>query len=211
MIAGYAFQNPVWFERACRHTSFKKRGTHFEGLEFLGDRVLGLVVADWLLEQFPQESEGTLAKRFAVLTNRSVLASVANDIGLENFLEHDYGMCAQSGHRVTLLSDACEALMGAMYRDGGLQKMASWVRSVLKPYLNEKEVALDAKTVLQEKLQGQHLPLPVYVLLERSGLQHAPVFRIGVTLHNGQTFEGAGSSKQKAQQAAAENALKSLS
>ncbi len=176
-----------------------------ERLEFLGDRVLGLVVADMLCRRFPSEEEGALARRFSSLVRRDALARIATDIGLASRLiltqtEIDSG----SRDNPALLADACEAVIAALYRDGGLAAAAGFIGHRWSPLLEEDPTPpLDAKTALQEWAQGCGLTLPVYEERKRLGPAHAPTFTIAVMVDGLRDVQAEGSSKRVAEQAAA--------
>ncbi|HYD31513.1 MAG TPA: ribonuclease III, partial [Azospirillaceae bacterium] len=145
--------------------------TTYERLEFLGDRVLGLVVAHWLLERYPAEREGDLAKRHAGLVRREALSRVAQAIDLGRRLRLAPGE-AEGGGRSnhTILADACEAVIGALYLDGGLEVASRFIRARWAPLLDDVGAPpLESKTALQEWAQARGLPLPVYETLSQSG------------------------------------------
>ncbi len=182
----------------------------YERLEFLGDRVLGLVVADMLLRNFPDESEGSLAKRFTALVRREALALVARSLGLEKSIVLAKGE-EESGERdnPALQADVCEALIGALYLDGGYSSAQMFIESNWLALLNQ-DIAppQDAKTTLQEWAQGRGLPLPIYREVGRSGPPHAPVFDIEVDVKGLDPAVGQGNSKRKGEQEAANELLK---
>ncbi|MBP2229241.1 ribonuclease III [Azospirillum agricola] len=183
-------------------------GIAYERLEFLGDRVVGLVVAEWLLEHYPQDREGALAKRHAALVRRESLGRVADAIGLGAYLRLSPAE-AQSGGRAnrTILGDACEAVLGALYLDGGLEAVTRFVRGALADHIEKAAPPpLDSKTTLQEWAQGRGKPLPSYELVERSGPAHEPVFVVAVRVAGMEPVTGTGPSKRVAEKKAA-NAL----
>ncbi len=215
---GYRFKQPELLTQALTHPSAAGRsrqggaGPNYERLEFLGDRVLGLVVADLLLRRFPDEAEGPLAQRFAELVRRETLAAVAEDLDLGAALHLAKGEDASGERRnPAILADACEALIGALFLDGGLSAARDSVEAWLTPFLEGAvRPPQDAKTALQEWAQGRGLPLPEYRETARSGPDHQPVFTIEVTVqdHGGET--GQGRSKRLAEQVAAESLLARL-
>ncbi len=183
----------------------KGPGIAYERLEFLGDRVVGLVVAEWLLECYPQEREGALAKRHAALVRRESLGRVADAIGLGAYLRMSPAE-VQSGGRSnrTILGDACEAIIGALYLDGGLEAVTRFVRTALAEHIEKPTPPpLDSKTALQEWAQGRGKPLPSYELIERSGPAHEPVFVVAVRVAGMEPVAGSGSSKRVAEKKAA--------
>lgn len=210
---GYDFKQQDLLSEALTHPSAAGRGgPNYERLEFLGDRVLGLVVADMLLRRFPDEAEGPLAQRLAELVRRETLAKVAEEIELGAVLRLAKGEDA-AGERANpaILSDACEALIGALYLDGGLSVARAAVETWLTPYLEQAVCPpQDAKTALQEWAQGRGLPLPDYRETARSGPDHQPLFTIEVSVKDREGETGQGRSKRLAEQAAAESLLARL-
>ncbi len=210
---GYDFKQQNLLSEALTHPSAGGRdGANYERLEFLGDRVLGLVVADMLLRRFPDEAEGPLAQRLAELVRRETLARVAEELDLGAALRLAKGEDA-AGERANpaILSDACEALIGALYLDGGLSVARAAIEAWLTPYLEQAvSPPQDAKTALQEWAQARGLPLPDYLEMARSGPDHQPLFTIEVSVqdHGGET--GQGRSKRLAEQVAAESLLARL-
>jgi ribonuclease-3 len=177
-----------------------------ERLEFIGDRVLGLVIAEWLAERFPNEQEGDLGRRLASLVSQPVLAQVAETIGLGEALSVAPGE-ARAGvkRRATVLADALEAALGAIYLDGGLEPARDFVRRAWNAAMLVQETPpKDAKTALQEWVQKRGLELPEYKVTERSGPPHAPVFVVTVTVGD-VTGEGTAGNKRAAEQLAAED------
>lgn len=212
---GHAFADPGLLAEAVTHPSLAglarsgggpKPGLAYERLEFLGDRVLGLLVAEWLLERFPLEREGELARRHTMLVKRETLAAIARDIGLGDHLRLSPGE-RDSGGRVnlTILGDACEAVIGALYLDGGLPSARAFVRRAWAAHLEGagRLPAQDGKTRLQEWAQGQGKPLPVYEIVRRSGPAHEPEFEISVTVAGYPPAHGTGRSRRVAETEAA--------
>jgi len=203
---GHAFSRPALLAQALTHASAIQGvgDPNYERLEFLGDRVLGLVVADMLLAQFPQEPEGPLAQRLADLVRRETLTAVALELDLGTYLRIAKTGQDDERQNPAILADVCEALIGALYLDGGLSAARQFIEPIWRPLLIEaRKPPQDAKTALQEWAQGRGLPLPEYRETARSGLDHEPVFTIEVTLagHGGESAEGR--SKRQAEQAAA--------
>jgi ribonuclease-3 len=182
-------------------------GVAYERLEFLGDRVLGLVVAQWLLERHPGEREGALAKRHAALVRREALGRVADAIGLGRYLRLSPGEVSGGGRQNrTILADACEAVIGALYLDGGLTAAAGFVRRGWAAMIDREggqAPPVDAKTALQEWAQGRGKPLPVYEMTEQTGLAHEPVFRVMVRVDGEEPVTGCGPTKRAAEKRAA--------
>lgn len=203
---GYTFKNPALLSEALIHRS-DASGKHlnYERLEFLGDRVLSLVVADMLLRQFPDEDQGALAKRHVAMVRKETLAMVAMDIGLGQYITLSKGEDDAGGRENPgILSDVCEALIAALYYDGGLLVAEEFVRAHWSDRMLEYSAPpRDAKTALQEWAQGRGLPLPQYTIVSRSGPDHAPFFEISVTIDGRVAATGGGASKRAAEQEAA--------
>lgn len=181
-------------------------------LEFLGDRVLGLVIAEVLMEALPGEAEGRLAPRLNALVRRETLAEVANELGLGAHLVLGRSENTSGGRRKkAILADATEALIAALYLDGGLEAARAFVtRHWAHRITATQEAPIDAKTRLQEWAQARGLPPPDYSLVARRGPDHAPDFTVAVTLSDGTTDEGLASTKKAAEQMAAEAMLSRL-
>lgn len=213
----YVFSDPGLLKRALTHPSAAAKRTagavdSYERLEFLGDRVLGLIVADMLLRRFPKESEGALARRHTALVRRETLADVAGDLEINRYLRLAKGE-DEAGERnnPAILADACEAVIGALYLDGGLEIVRRVVETALEPYLNSAGTPpQDAKTGLQEWAQARGLPLPQYREVAREGPPHQPVFSIEVSVEGHPPESGQGRSKRNSEQSAAQALLKRL-
>ncbi len=180
-------------------------------MEFVGDRVLGLLIAEWLAERFPREQEGDLGRRLALLVSQPVLAVVADEVGLGEALSVAPGE-ARAGvrRRATVLADALEAALGALYLDGGIERARDFVRRAWAGVMEAQEAPpKDAKTALQEWVQARGLGLPDYVVTSRVGPPHAPEFVVTVAVGE---FIGSGTagSKRAAEQLAAQNLLRVL-
>lgn len=208
----YQFNDAALLVRALTHRSLvgqRKPGgaIHLdsfanERLEFLGDRVLGLAIAELLIERFPNEAEGQLAQRLAVLVSAPTLARVARASGMVREIRMAAGQSAEDIDAV--LADACEAVIGAMYCDGGLAPAAAFIHAQWSALINEAIAPpKDAKSTLQEWAQGRGLPLPVYAVVSQQGPDHAPQFIVSVTVEGEGEAQGSGKSKRTAEQAAA--------
>lgn len=214
---GHNFASPELLEHALTHPSLagfrqRKKGVlPYERLEFLGDRVLGLVIAEWLYEKYPEASEGELAKRHTALVNREALRAVAKEIGLGNYLRLARGE-ETGGARKNLatLPDAMEAVIGAIYLDGGMKPAQKFIHRYWQKDIAIAEAPADPKTTLQEWAQGQGLPLPQYKVVEHSGPAHAPKFVVEVSVKGHPPASAQGDSKRAAQKAAAAALLKQL-
>jgi ribonuclease-3 len=209
----HTFQNADLLEQALTHPSAARarddRG--YERLEFLGDRVLGLVIAEMLFLTFPDEQEGEIAKRHAALVRKEALASVAHSVGVASHVRMPPGDLA-TGLTESVLADVCEALLGALYLDGDLAAARTFIEANWRPLLTA-DVAppQDAKSALQEWAQGQGRPRPTYVILATEGPAHRPLFRIGVQVGGlDRMIEATGPTRKGAEQEAATRALQVL-
>ena len=206
---GHQFAKPDLLQEALTHPSLaaaktRKKAAAYERLEFLGDRVLGLVVAQWLFEKYPDSNEGDLAKRHAALVNRDALRAIAVEIGLAQYLRLARGEEADSGRKNrSTLPDAMEAVIGALYMDGGLKVAENFIRQYWQRDIATAEAPADPKTALQEWAQARSLPLPAYKVLDRSGPAHAPKFVIEASVQNQPAVTAEGNSKRAAEKEAA--------
>ena len=207
---GYRFKNRLLLTLALTHRSLDGTPSN-QRLEFLGDRVLGLVVAHLLFEAFPGEQEGELARRHAGLVSKEALAEVAKIIQLGDALRMSESEAIAGGRQnLSHLEDACEALIGALYLDGGMDAAEPFIESYWKPMLlSVKTPPKDPKTGLQEWAQARGLALPEYVEINRSGPDHAPEFEIEVRVGE-HTARGVAGAKRAAEQAAAARLMESL-
>ena len=216
-ILGHEFNRSELLREAMTHRSAihgrtrgKARDSN-ERMEFIGDRVLGLLIAEWLIDRFPREQEGELGRRLAHLVSQPVLASVAETIGLGEALSVSPGEeRAGVRRRATVLADALEAALGALYLDGGLERARSFVRRAWDDAMSAQAAPpKDAKTALQEWVQARGMGLPHYGVVSRAGPPHAPEFVVSVTAGE---FTGTGTagSKRAAEQLAAEDLLRML-
>lgn len=208
---GYRFNNSALLEQALTHRSLAREHPHNQRLEFLGDSVLGLMVADLLYRLYPDADEGDLSKRLVALVNGEQLTSIARELNLGSLLFMSRSEEDQRGRENSSnLEDACEALLGALYLDGGLDAVRPLIEEFWKPLAQTlKDAPKDAKTALQEWAQARALPLPEYKVMSAQGPAHAPDFVIEVTV-NGATAQGRGTNKRVAERLAAELLLKQL-
>lgn len=209
---GYSFQDRAWLERAVTHRSVHAKGTKsdYERLEFLGDAVFDLAVAHLLLDQHPDAKEGELSKMRAALVNTTSLAGIARELELGKFIRLSRGELASGGaERASILADVLEAVVGAVYREGGYEV----ARACVEGLIGDRLVTVtprDPKTELQEALHAAGSEAPVYRLECVEGPEHAPVF-ISVVEVDGQIVgRGRGPTKKASQQTAAEEALAHL-
>ncbi len=206
---GYRFNEAGLIERALTHVSALKGPRNpagsYQRLEFLGDHVLGLVVSDMLFRAFPRADEGELSHRLADLVRKETCAEVARVIDLGAAVKLG-GAEVQGGgrRRATILADVCEALIGAVFLDGGYAAAANFVERFWRDrMLTSVRPLRDAKTMLQEWAQARGLPTPSYREVARTGPHHNPEFRVAVDLPDREPAEGHGRSKRAAEQAAA--------
>ncbi len=204
-ILDHQFTRVELLIEALTHPSAKSGRQSFERFEFLGDRVLGLIVAEMLLENFPNEEEGPLAKRFAALVRRRALADIAARLEIGALLELSKGEDDSGGrNNPSLLADALEALLGALYLDGGLAPAGAFIRRHWSaPMRAADSPPEDSKTRLQEWAQASGQPLPVYTTTSEEGPAHDPVFEVEVRVAGHDACKGRGRSKRVAEQAAA--------
>ncbi len=210
---GYRFADPELLHRALTHSSAvspsKRIERSYQRLEFLGDRVLGLVVADMLYQQFPKASEGEMNRALVNMVRRENCTAIARELDLGSELNLGDAEARTGGaEKDAILGDVAEAVIGAIYRDGGLGKAYEVVERLLQPTLEQSvNIRLDPKTSLQEWAQARGLEPPSYTELERVGPDHAPSFKIAVRLAGFAVADGTGASKRIAEQKAAEKFL----
>jgi ribonuclease-3 len=213
-FGGHVFADPALLARALTHRS--AGSPHYERLVFLGDALLNLIVAEQLYARWPKADEGAMTRARAELVRESALARVARELGIGAMLTLGPGEMKSGGHRRdSILADALEALIAALYLDGGFdacrQVVLPWFEPLLAALPPLHQVGKDAKTRLQEWLQARQLPLPVYALLAETGDDHDKTFHVGCSLlEPALASEGSGSSRRAAEQAAAEAVLAEL-
>jgi len=192
------------------HKSFNTDKNN-EKLEFLGDRVLGLVIAKKLLEIYPKEKEGILDKKFASLVNKKTCLEIAKNINLNKFILTFNPNNKNIKIEDKIISDSCEALIGAIYLDKGFNIVEKVILDLWKKKILQSVVTpIDAKTKLQELTLKNFKKLPTYKLISNSGPRHKPLFKVGVKLPNTKYFIASGKSKKDAEQNAAIQCLKSI-
>ena len=215
---GHRFADPRLLALALTHSSAgQHRLDDNQRLEFLGDRVLGLALADILHRRFPDEEEGALAKRFAQLSRREALAEVAHDIDLGPHLRMAGAGSGSKGPGPSgrdadgSLADACEAVIAALYLDGGLEAAQRFVTRRWEGLIAaDQEPPRDPKTALQEWAQARGRPLPKYVVVSREGPDHKPLFTVTAIVKDGGSATATGQTKRAAEQAAAADLLQRL-
>jgi ribonuclease-3 len=208
---GYRFKDRALLREALTHASARAEqgGRDNERLEFLGDRVLGLAIAALLFEQFPEAREVEFARHYNSLVCKGSCAEVAQTLGLGPYLLMAASEARSGGRKKpVILADACEALLGAVFVDGGFPAAEAVVRRLWSPLIATASLpSPDAKTALQEYAQSQRRGLPEYREVARSGAAHAPSVNVEVSVNGLPSAQGVGPSLKKAQQAAAEALL----
>ena len=211
--SGYGFKQGFLLSRALTHSSIASGGDHHnERLEFLGDRVLALVIAEQLYAKFPNSSEGEMALRLNTMVRKETCAGVARDLGLDKLMKSLAGKNATNPDvfdSQNVLGDACEAVLAAVYLDGGLEKARKFILTAWSPLLAaDIDIRKDPKSALQEWALGKGLATPVYSEVSRQGPDHAPTFVMQVKIENFGKQTGEATSKRAAEQSAAEAFLK---
>lgn len=207
---GHSFRNPHLLLRALTHVSAPRANEgSYQRLEFLGDRVLGLAIAEMLYEAYPEAPEGELSRRLAELVRRETCAEVARAWDLGPYLKLGTGEVQSGGRRnQAILADACEAVIAAVFLDGGYAAAKTLVEHGFGELLSAPRRPLrDPKSALQEWAQGQGWPTPTYAVVERAGPDHAPEFRVVASVKGVERGHGVGASKRAAEQEAARNLL----
>lgn len=210
----YRFSDPRLLKKALTHRS--RSAANYERLEFLGDSILGFIIAEWLYYRFPELTEGKLSRMRAAIVRKDTLAQVARDLELGRALILGEGELKSGGHeRNSILADALEAIIGAIFLDGGLGPCKDFVLDVFGPDLNKLRpdtAYKDAKSRLQEYLQKHGLPVPDYLIVNVSGEPHCQIFEVECRIDGvQQTFTATGTSRRNAEQSAAEKAIFGLS
>ncbi|MDP2560888.1 ribonuclease III [Psychrobium sp. 1_MG-2023] len=209
----YSFKNRDFFLQALTHRSMG--GEHNERLEFLGDSLLGMFIAEALYEQFPKVSEGDLSRMRATLVRGQTLAEIARDFELGDYLRLGPGELKSGGfRRESILADAVEAIIAAVFLDSDMATCKTLVLNWYQPRLNTIEPGVsqkDPKTQLQEWLQGRRLPLPTYEVIEVTGQAHNQKFTMSCVVEGAEhATQGVGTSRRKAEQDAAKKALEAI-
>jgi ribonuclease III, bacterial len=210
---GYKFRSEELLARALTHASVRggaKKRADNERLEFLGDRVLNLAIVEFLNENYPEASEGELARRLNRLVNGATCAKVGREFGIgAHLVLSDSERISGGRDKDTILADAIEAILGAAFLDRGFEKARDLVRKLWSGQLDyQRKATADPKSALQEWAQGAGFALPQYVEIERKGPPHAPLFTSEVRIKGRATARGEGNSKRAAEQAAAASLLR---
>ena len=204
------FKNINLLIQSLTHKSFDSNKNN-EKVEFLGDRVLGLVIAKKLLEIYPDEKEGILDKKFASLVNKKTCLEIAQNINLDKFILTFNPNNKKVKIEDKIISDSCEALIGAVYLDKGFNTAEKLILDLWKNHIKKSVIThIDAKTKLQELTLKNFKKLPTYKLISNTGPRHKPLFKVGVKLPNTKYFISTGKSKKEAEQNAAFECLKHI-
>jgi len=204
----FKFKNNSLLIEALTHKSANKKFNN-EKLEFLGDRVIGLILSKKLFDLYPDENEGVLDKRFSILVNRETCSDISWSIGIQNYI-----IMGNQKKKITkkdkkILSDCCEAVIGAIYVDRGYDFAKNFILKIWKKNIDKSDITiLDPKTKLQEYSLKSYKKLPLYFLISSSGPRHKPIYKISVSITGSKQFIGIGGSKQQAEQNAAAKLLK---
>ena len=206
----YSFKNKILIKRSLTHKSSDLEKNN-EKLEFLGDRVLGLVISKKLYELYPNESEGDLDKRFAFLVNKKTCLKIANYLKLKNYLILGKTYSKKIDVEDKILSDSCEALIGAIFLDSDIDTVEKiilylWKNEIKKTF----KTLVDPKTKLQEYSLKISKKLPIYKLLKFTGPRHKPIYKVSVSIENSKQFTGNGKSIKIAEQNAAKKLLNNI-
>ncbi len=205
------FKNKNLLIQSLTHKSFNPMENN-EKNEFLGDRVLGLIIAQKLLKIYPKEKEGILDKKFASLVNKKTCLEVAKRIELEKYIKTFNPKNKIIKIEDKIISDSCEALLGAIYLDKGLNVVEKIILKLWEDHIDKSVVTqIDAKTKLQELALKKYKLLPTYKVISNTGPRHKPIFKVGVKLPNTKFFTSSGKSKKDAEQNAAIECLKNIS
>ena len=207
---GINFKNKNILIKGLTHKSFNSIDNN-EKLEFLGDRVLGLIISKKLIEIFPNDKEGVLDKKLASLVNRKKCCEISKNFSLENYLITGNVKSKKNKIEDKIISDACEALIGAVYLDQGFNVVEKFIIKFWKTHMiNNVADQIDSKTKLQEYSLKKFKLLPKYKLFSNTGPHHKPVFKIGVSIQNSKIYYATGNSKKDAEQKAANLFLKKI-
>ena len=206
----YKFKNINLLIKGLTHKSFNKENNN-EKIEFLGDRVLGLVMAKKLLEIYPNEKEGILDKKFANLVNKKTCLQIANKLDLQKFILTLNIKRKKNVIEDKVLADSCEALIGSIYLDKGFVVVEKFILDLWSNHIKDSiNTKIDAKTKLQEFSLKEFKKLPLYKIISNTGPRHKPLFKVSVKLINTKTFIAEGNSKKDAEQNAATLCLKNI-
>jgi ribonuclease-3 len=199
----YKFKDKKLLIKSLTHKSYDKINNN-EKIEFLGDRVLGLIIAKKLLEIYPEEKEGILDKKFASLVNKKTCLQIANDISLEKYILTFNPKNRKIKVEDKVIADCCEALIGAIYLDRGFTVAENFILTFWSKNIKDSVITqIDPKTKLQEYSLKKYKKLPTYKIISNTGPRHKPLFKVAVKLPDTKFYIGQGSSKKDAEQSAA--------
>tara|TARA_A100000164_G_scaffold330559_1_gene319103 strand:+ start:657 stop:1322 length:666 start_codon:yes stop_codon:yes gene_type:complete len=209
-IINIKFNNKDLLLKSFVHKSYNKEKNN-EKLEFLGDRVIGLIISKKLITLYPDENEGIIDKKFASLVNKKTCAKVFRSLQLKKFLKTGSSFKTLLSSDERILSDTCEALIGSVYLDQGFSNTEKFVLKIWKHFINDsKVIEIDPKTKLQEFSLKKFKKLPIYKTVKKFGPNHNPFFQVNVQIQNSKKFHGEGNSKKIAQQNAALKLVRNL-
>ena len=214
-ILNYSFKNQIWLDQALSHKSYvneKREGENNEKLEFIGDAVVDVVLSEALYLAFPKDSEGDLSKKRASLVNESVLSDLAQEMNLKQFIKLGRGEMQTGGEtRPRLLASTFEALVGAIYMDGGFAAVQPVILSLFNSRLHddkiEKNYEQDFKSRMQEISQKKYREAPIYEVVSETGAPHDRIFKVHLKIASKVVAQAEGRSKKEAEQKAAKAAL----
>lgn len=211
-ILGVKFSNKILLEQAFTHKSKSINiGRNNERLEFLGDRVLGLVIADYLNDKYPKDSEGVLDKKLASLVNKETCSKTISNLKIDQFLNLSIAQKKNKAGNRKILGDLCESIIGAVFLDKGFDQTKKFILKIWKENLkNTSSVIIDPKTKLQEYSLKLYKKLPEYKYISNTGPSHKPNFKVSVSIEKTKNFIGIGSSKKNAETIAAKKLLEFL-
>jgi len=199
----YKFKDKKLLIKSLTHKSYDKINNN-EKIEFLGDRVLGLIIAKKLLEIYPEEKEGILDKKFASLVNKKTCLQIANDISLEKYILTFNPKNRKIKVEDKVIADCCEALIGAIYLDKGFSAAENFILTFWSKNIKDSVITqIDPKTKLQEYSLKKYKKLPTYKIISNTGPRHKPLFKVAVKLPDTKFYVGQGSSKKDAEKSAA--------
>ena len=217
-IINYNFKNIELLKHCFTHSSLYRKNikknkistaSEYERLEFLGDRVLGITIAYLIYKQFPHYSEGKMSIKFSYLVQKNFLSNIASQLGLYNFIQISKDKNINIKRNKSILSDTLEAIIGAIFVDGGYSSSNKFIGSIWKQYILDENLKIyDSKTTLQELSQKLSKKLPTYSLIKKTGPAHSLVFFVNVSCLNIKNVSGKGPSKREAERDAADNFLK---
>ena len=204
------FNDKKLLSRSLIHKSYDENYNN-EKLEFLGDRVIGLVISKKLLALYPHDKEGTIDKKFASLVNKKTCAKIAISIKLKKYIQTGSSFKNLKSDDEKILSDACEALIGAIYLDQGIEFTEKFVLNIWDSFIKSSKIMqIDSKTKLQEHSLKKYKKLPTYKITKKIGPNHNPVFKALVAIPNSKKYVGFGKSKKIAEQNAAKSLVEDL-